>query len=428
VITKPQYLQMDDFLDADEYAALLELVEKRLDRMAPSSVHHPPGVEPADDYSYRRSRVDMDLDDIWGFFEERLLALLPHLRRELGVRHFELGSVERQLTAHGDGDFFARHVDENHPGTNRARAITFVYYFNAEPRGFEGGELRLYDTVERDGVIHPVETYTEVDTRANSIVFFPASASHEVMPVSTDAQGMAGLRFTVNGWFRHGETGIEALPRPTPTTLTMLQQRLLPELGMPAFAVRPVPDATRDLLEGVLDLRMDRMRPEGANATYLPSGSPDFVDLGEIGPQILEQLLPLHEEWAGGPLEPTAAYGLRIYREGQTLARHTDRSATHVVTSVLSVSQDVDRPWPLTVEVGRRSHDVYLAQGQMVTFESARLPHGRATPLQGRAYVILQLHYRPVDWPHTDATLIRRGMEEGLVDALGRPTVPLAAP
>ncbi len=33
--------------------------------------------------------------------------------------------------------------------------ITFVYYFNAEPRLFDGGQLRLCDTVDdADGTAH----------------------------------------------------------------------------------------------------------------------------------------------------------------------------------------------------------------------------------------------------------------------------------
>lgn len=426
--TTPEFLQMDGFLDDEEYRKLLQMVGERLDDMAPSSVSRPDDGEAAYDDAYRRSRVAMDLDEIWPLFEDRLLALLPHVRREVGLPYFELGSVERQMTAHGDGDFFAQHVDENHPGTDRSRALTFVYYFHFEPRRFRGGELRLYDTEDRGGVIHPLETYTEVEPRANSIVFFPAAASHEVMAVTSETDGPEGLRFTVNGWFRHAETGVAALPTPLPSTVTMLQQRLLPRHDMPDFAVRPVPEFTRDLLEGLWELRRKDASPEAADSSYLPTGTPDFCDLGEIGREVLEQLRPLHETWSGVDLEPTAAYGLRVYRDGHTLARHADRCESHVITSVISVYQDVDEPWPLTLEVGSRRHHVVLHEGQMVTFESAAIPHLRATPLRGRAYVILQLHYRPTGWDHTATSLVRRGLDEGLLDASGRPTVPFAAP
>jgi Rps23 Pro-64 3,4-dihydroxylase Tpa1-like proline 4-hydroxylase len=58
---------------------------------------------------------------------------------------FRLGKVERQLTAHGSGGFFAPHVDTGHPIAANRR-ISCVYYFYANPRRFTGGELRVYDT------------------------------------------------------------------------------------------------------------------------------------------------------------------------------------------------------------------------------------------------------------------------------------------
>jgi hypothetical protein len=423
MVESPRFLQIDDLLDGAEYDRLLAHVTARLDDMAPSTVRHPGSDDGARDDTFRRSRVDMDLDGIWPLFEDHLTGLLPHVRKELDIDRFELGAIERQLTVHGEGDFFSRHVDENHPGTNDSRAITFVYYCHHEPKAFSGGELRLHGRAdERAGAL---DCYVDIEPRPNSIVFFPATTSHEVMPVSSAAAGPTGLRFTVNGWFRVGHTGVEALPSPAPATLTMLQQRLLPRLGMPAFAVRPAPAPVHDLLAGIWALRSGAARSEDADPTYLPTGSPDFVDLGPIGDEVLEHLRAAHEDWADRPLVPTAAYGLRVYRQGQTLARHLDRCESHVVTSVISVHQDVDRAWPLTLEVDGRAHDVHLGAGHMVTFESAAIPHGRYTPLQGREYVILQVHYRPVEWTASVSDLVRGGLEHGLIDRLGRPTVPL---
>jgi len=423
MIETPQFLQINDFLSCAEYERLLAHVGTRIGHMAPSTVTHAERDAGAYDESFRKSRVDMELDDIWPFFEKRLTALLPHVRKELGVERFELGSIERQLTGHGDGDFFSRHVDENHPGTNNSRVITFVYYFNAEPKAFSGGTLRLHG--RPDPAAGALDCYVDVEPRSNSIVFFPATTSHAVTPVSTTDPGPAGLRFTVNGWFRVGHTGVEALPTVTPPTLTMLQQRLLPRLGMPGFAVRPVPSPVHDALAGIWSLRAGDARSENADPTYLPSGSPDFVDLGPIGNDVLEHLLPAHEDWAGQPLMPIAAYGLRVYRRGQRLARHVDRCESHVVTSVLSVQQDAAQPWPLTLESDGRSHDVLLGEGQMVTFESAAIPHGRYAPFDGNAYVILQLHYRPIEWLVSSDSVVRAGIDAGLIDRLGRPTVSL---
>lgn len=53
---------------------------------------------------------------------------------------------------------------------------------------------------------------------------------------------------------------------------------------------------------------------------------PKFVQLGSIANEVHRELLPLHEEWAGGmKLKPTSAYGVRLYRNGSSLVMHTDK-------------------------------------------------------------------------------------------------------
>ena len=65
-------------------------------------------------------------------FDRRLHGILPGVRKELGMAWFPLGEVERQLTAHGSGGFFAPHVDTGHPIAANRR-ISCVYYFYESP-------------------------------------------------------------------------------------------------------------------------------------------------------------------------------------------------------------------------------------------------------------------------------------------------------
>lgn len=191
------YLHFDHFLDHDSVVRLIDFVHAHENDLSPSSVLAAPGDDPAD---VRSSRTLFELDDIWPMFEEQLRALLPLMRRELGVPWFELGRTERQLTVHHDGDFFGLHNDSGGPEV-ATRKVTYVYYFNKEPKRFDGGELFLYDYVDRDHVLHKGEDHVVVEPRHNSIVFFPSWVHHEVRPVRAHADGIAGCRMTVNGWF-----------------------------------------------------------------------------------------------------------------------------------------------------------------------------------------------------------------------------------
>ena len=80
--------------------------------------------------------------------------------------------------------------------------ISAVYYFHVEPKGFTGGELRLY----RYGA--PAETlgkepgnHVDIAPINNSLVAFPSWALHEVRPVQCPSDEFREYRFAVNCWY-----------------------------------------------------------------------------------------------------------------------------------------------------------------------------------------------------------------------------------
>jgi Rps23 Pro-64 3,4-dihydroxylase Tpa1-like proline 4-hydroxylase len=194
------HLQLDGFLTVEEHDGLLAFVRDHEADLVTSTVNPAGQANHAVDDEYRRSRVLYDIDPIRTMFDTRLEALLPHVRKELGLDWFALDRIETQMTAHGDGDFFRVHTDSGGPAVE-TRMVTFVYYFALRPDAFKGGDLRVFDNVERDGYYHPADTFTTVEPRDNSVVFFPSTLFHEVLPVRTSGEGLDRHRFTVNGWF-----------------------------------------------------------------------------------------------------------------------------------------------------------------------------------------------------------------------------------
>lgn len=101
-------------------------------------------------------------------------------------------------------------------------------------------------------------------------------------------------------------------------------------------------------------------------------------------------------------------YGLRRYEEGARLLTHVDRLSTHAVSLIVNVAQGrLAEPWPVEVfDHAGRLHEVLMAPGDVVYYESAKNLHSRNRPLQGRGsyYVNLFTHYRPmgdgVRWHH----------------------------
>ena len=85
---------------------------------------------------------------------------------------------------------------------------------------------------------------------------------------------------------------------------------------------------------------------------------PDFLEQERLNYWVLDQLKPLHEAWAGVELEPTSVYGVRLYRDGATLADHLDIPETHVISSVFHIDSRLDEPFLLEIEdaTGHNDH------------------------------------------------------------------------
>jgi prolyl 4-hydroxylase len=101
------------------------------------------------------------------------------------------------------------------------------------------------------------------------------------------------------------------------------------------------------------------------------------------------------QEWTGEDLSPTSLYGIRVYTQGAILLPHVDRLPL-VASAMVNVAQDVDEDWPMEIyDHDGRAHNVTLAPGDMLLFESHSILHGRPFPLKGRYYAMIFIHFEP---------------------------------
>lgn len=160
-----------------------------------------PGVQGGRiDHEHRRSRVLSEPGEAIKTLVDRVKACLPRILPKLGAPLFPVAGEEAQITASNHGDFFRWHSD-NAQEEIATREITFVYFFHREPKRFQGGELRIYDSERREGMYVPTENYRAIVPRQNQIVFFRSSLAHEITPVECPSGEFGDSRFTVNGWF-----------------------------------------------------------------------------------------------------------------------------------------------------------------------------------------------------------------------------------
>ncbi len=182
-----------DFFDAATHAQLLSLAMERQPALAPSTVG---GVNPRRDW--RRSRVDLNPAAFEALAQAPIVVAARQAMAGFAMPAFDFGSIQMQFTAHNDGDFYKAHCDWGDGGSEHRR-LTFVYYFNRQPRGYSGGDLLLFDSTD-DGRNFAARSFTRVMPQDNMLIVFPSRFWHEVEAVRCGGGAYGDSRFTLNGW------------------------------------------------------------------------------------------------------------------------------------------------------------------------------------------------------------------------------------
>lgn len=183
--------QVPDVLSPDEHAQLLKMVERTEASFVGTTTSTARG-------NYRESSVLYQFAPFDELLRSKVRQLMPAVCEALKIPVCT-GNIEAQLTSHNDNNFYKVHNDNGSADTAH-RVLTFVYYFHRQPKGFSGGELRVYDHKVHNGYHYAADTYRTVEPTDNSIVFFASEEMHEVLTVHCESRAFMDSRFTINGW------------------------------------------------------------------------------------------------------------------------------------------------------------------------------------------------------------------------------------
>ncbi|MEM9772044.1 MAG: 2OG-Fe(II) oxygenase [Cyanobacteria bacterium P01_D01_bin.73] len=192
----PRCVRIDNFLSPQENMTALEIALNNQRKFVGSSTT-------TDASDYRRSSVlyATYYADFYHLLRKRLLRMMPDIMKHLDSDPFLVSQVEMQMTAHNDGCFYRIHNDSGSPETE-TRVLTYVYYFHQEPKAYDGGALRIYETDLNGPATEPSELFEDVVPANNTVVLFDSRVKHEVLPVSCPSRKFEDSRFTLNGWLR----------------------------------------------------------------------------------------------------------------------------------------------------------------------------------------------------------------------------------
>jgi SM-20-related protein len=192
----PHAIRLNNFLGAEVCSELLQFA------IASEGEFHPTAVggivEP--DPNIRRSVCIDSMGRFVDVVEQRIHQVIPDLTHDLCLSRFETGLIDLQMVSHGDGGFYARHID-TFTGKDRFakgdRVISCVYYFFSEPKAFTGGELRLHPLRTK---AHPMPEAIDMQITNDTLIAFSSWLPHEVMTVSSPSRLFADSRFSINCW------------------------------------------------------------------------------------------------------------------------------------------------------------------------------------------------------------------------------------
>ena len=189
-----QWLQIQNFASDEVRSQLLTYVLQQTPNFVATTTS-------TGENDYRRSMILYDFPEFSNWMIQQVASNLPEVFTQLNLTPFAPSQIEVQLTAHNDGNYYKVHND-NGSEDAATRTISYVYYFYREPKGFSGGELRLYDLAVDNSYYIQADSHHTIEPFNNSIIFFPSHLMHEVMPVVCPSRSFADSRFTLNGWIR----------------------------------------------------------------------------------------------------------------------------------------------------------------------------------------------------------------------------------
>ena len=367
--------EIDGFLNNDECDLLVKKIKSKLrpSTIATSGIY---------DHSFRTSSTcDLgNLEDLFMQDIDRRLCDFIGIDSSFGEIVQGQHYLENQeFKAHTD--YFEGNQLLEHDGGRGQRTYTFMIYLNDV---IEGGETEFPKLNKK---FIPKKGTALIWNNLNEDGSLNSNTIHQAHPV------LKGEKTVITKWFRQASlTLADKMDNLNKHIKTYTDEGFRKELLDP--------DLYNEIKEYLAQYR-DDFSDEFVEGNFIQSDEADvpsrlFELTDELKDKIHNSLQEPMESWSGTKLEPTFVYGIRDYKRGAVLIPHRDRKETHIISAIINIDQQVEKDWPLEIEDHfYRRHEVFLEPGEVLFYESARLLHGRSTPLKGESYSNIFCHYMP---------------------------------
>lgn len=189
-------MHVENFLSEEMSQQIFSYAVESKDKYTPSLVGGRANSDPRRDEKFRISHVLNDLGPFHSVLHQKIHDFYPEMLAGLKMADIRVGeNIELELAAHGHGAFYKPHIDLQ-LGATEHRVLSAVYYMHGSPKGFSGGELRIFPMKIMSGNDVPIV----IAPKHNSLLVFPSYVLHEVLPVVCPGAAFKDYRFAVNCW------------------------------------------------------------------------------------------------------------------------------------------------------------------------------------------------------------------------------------
>ena len=187
------FILRDHFLTEDELDKVWQIYHQHINNLRQTRIRE--GEINTDIRASKSTNLKalLDLD----FFKHKVREQLAIAYQYFAMQAPNSSALDLELTTHGDHDFYDVHHDVDLK--NPVRQLSYVFYFNQQPKAFDGGELYLYDSDFEKAQYR--QHFTCIHPLNNRLVIFPSHFAHQVRPVRLqDTATTIDGRHSLNGW------------------------------------------------------------------------------------------------------------------------------------------------------------------------------------------------------------------------------------
>jgi len=404
-----------NFLSKKDCEAIIKMIDANHSRSSVAGN----GIEKSM-YQETRTSSTSNLDDN----NPLIKRLKKRIAKKIGLNINQGESLQGQLYEPGQyfkshNDFFQGDSYYNHCLASGNRIHTFMIYLNVPE---EGGETDF------------PQLNKKVKPKVGKAVSWSNMKDDQVIPetLHEGTEVKKGKKYIVTSWWRENKWDGNEDDRlskeywqnqhqpkiSTTSNLNIFRSEAeMPKLTTHGFEVVKVPPTEWGLINDAYQLLQNNIQEETWDGVKDVINTQDggygsemmsFDNLTTMRDLLHKSFQPLHEQWSGQKLEPSALYGIRSYRRGASLINHTDRIETHHVSSIIIVDKNLScgcgrkqkpEDWPLHIQShDGKWHKVYAEPGEMILYESVTCMHGRPDIFKGTFFRNFYVHYKLKDW------------------------------